>query len=718
MSRKLLCLLAIILVGATFAPALRAQETLGYLAFDSNAPGTEFDILNATGPDDFISPDANPVTTSVTLSNLNLVVSFLTGPSETFNSSSGYFSVNPFDSLSFVGTAEGNFTGTNPAISATLTGSLSPTTLSLQGIGTPVTTLSTFSATITDPTGLLADNDFVPIVVNNASSGPPPVTPEPESLVMVATGIAGLAGFRRRVLALASRKVLGSVAAFACVGLLLIAPIAAHAAIVSPPVTLTAGASPASVLAGGTATVTGGGFPAPAPAAGGIGVNFARTCGGAPVATNVATSDVHYLGTTDHVGINVPGTLTSGNYFISLSGAVASTNCSEIAVTATTVTLAACVPTSSLAVAVGTNVDAYVPFAYWDNSSTTGIELVPLEGSDTAKNFATSTGVNSCAANSSTGEIVCTENNTNVDLIKSGTLSTITSGSNSTAGFSGGECENCGVGINAANNTAVIAMGVSGASSGTGVQVLNLSTNTFNTPFPLSNVVSEDVSIDSNRNLILSPGEGGTYDLLKIGSGNTLTEYGQSVGSTLDSAAEDCTTGIALSSSEFSDNIYITDLTQAVFTSGTPGSWTAPGQFINLNDGDYSAGTCGISSAPGTGHLAVVTGEFGGSSFSALQLPSTSGSGTPTLADYAYVSSMPATPDGGGFSAGYDPHTVTAYTSPNNSKAYAVFADYAPGYPDYLGVVDLACVLALPRTAGTHNVSADPTPCVRYVAVP
>ncbi len=44
-----------------------------------------------------------------------------------------------------------------------------------------------------------------------------------------------------------------------------------------------------------------------------------------------------------------------------------------------------------------------------------------------------------------------------------------------------------------------------------------------------------------------------------------------------------------------------------------------------------------------------------------------------------------------GFSAGFDPHTITAYTSPNSGKSYAVFADYEFGSgsaPTYLGVVD------------------------------
>jgi hypothetical protein len=79
---------------------------------------------------------------------------------------------------------------------------------------------------------------------------------------------------------------------------------------------------------------------------------------------------------------------------------------------------------------------------------------------------------------------------------------------------------------------------------------------------------------------------------------------------------------------------------------------------------------------------------------------------------------MPTTPDGGAFSAGYDPHTITAYTSPNTNKSYAVFSDWAVGYPNYLGVVDLACVLSQPRIAGTHNVIGDASSCTRYVAVP
>jgi len=505
-------------------------------------------------------------------------------------------------------------------------------------------------------------------------------------------------------------------------------------------------ANPPSGVAGfNDSYVTGAGFPAGAIT--GASVVFGTSCSSSTAVATAPVIQVAVEGTLRRFEFLIPSSVKSGTYSVWVTGTAGATafntvntpSCSTIVVTNTSTTLAACVPTSSLAVSVGPNVNAYVPFGSWGGGKA-GVEEVPLEGSSTAQHFATGV-VNSCAANSETGEVVCTENNTNVDLINGSTLTTLTSGANTFADFSGGECENCGVGINAANNTAVITMGLLGGGpppfggGSSGVQVLNLATNTFNSPFNLTHYVSEDISIDPTRNLILSPGEGGNYDLLKIGTDNTLTEFGNAIYGTpsgpplpyLDSATEDCTTGIALASDEDSDGVYITDLTQANFTAGSPGTWSAPGQFVTLNDGGYSAGTCGISSAPGTTHLAVVTGEFGGSSYAALQLPSTSGSGTPSLADWAYVSAMPNTPNGVVFSAGFDPHTIAAYTSPNDSKAYAVFADWESEPPDFLGVVDLACVLALPRNSGTHTVTSAAvtgtgpgtvSSCTRYVAIP
>ena len=737
MNGKLLRFLALfLLVGLISSPALHAQVAVGYFIVDPGADGnpndSEIDISNLSGL--FDAPTDFPITAIpgsldgvLDLTSLSLTIGSTLEPS--------YFTADPTFTGSFDGLELANsvFSG---ATTATLTGTFEETSISVNG-GAPETISSGFTAIITDATGL-QDYDNQVIYATVTTSGPPPATPEPDSLLLVGTGFTALAGLRRRqslvrLRKFFSSKAVASAAVVAIAAVLVAAPVAAHASIASDPLKLTT-TLPSSGLAGLTSVgTTGTGYPTGTITPAEVTVSLATSCGGTPTLA-IATAMTKVVGSTYVIHYVLPASLASGTYYVSVTGSNGtpfySTNCSQVQVTNSTPTLAACVPTSSLAVVVGTNVNAFVPFGAWDSGSYSGIEEVPLEGTGTAQNFATSGAVNSCAANSTTGEVVCTENTTNVDVIKAGVLTTITSGSTAYAGFSGGSCENCGVGVNAANNTAVIAMGLSGAPSNTGVQVLNLSNNTFNAAFPLTSVVSEDISIDSGRNLILSPGEGNSYDLLQIGAGNSLTEYTNyqyGGGGEMDSAAEDCTTGIALASDEFvGNNIYITDLTQAVFTAGSPGTWTAPGQFVPLN-GYLQYGTCGISSAPGTGHLAVTTGEFGGQSYDVLQLPSSSSAPgvAPSLVDYAYVGVMPNTPDGNGFSAGLDPHTVTAYTSPNSNKSYAVFADFALGYPSYLGVVDLACVLNLARDPGTNNVSAvQPdsssyaADCTRYVAVP
>jgi hypothetical protein len=334
--------------------------------------------------------------------------------------------------------------------------------------------------------------------------------------------------------------------------------------------------------------------------------------------------------------------------------------------------------------------------------------------------------VNSCAANPATGEAVCTANSATVYVLNAagGLTHTLASGSNAGTSFSGGTCQNCGVAINALTNQAVINMGLTPSPSASGLQVLDLSTKTFQPPKAVSSQVSENISIDPTRGYVLSPSEAtNKYGLVRFNSttGVLGAEFvsTNTLGGEPDSAAEDCSTGIVLSALEFTNDVYIADLTQATFVAGSPGTWTAPSATVTLNaPGGFAAGTSGITVAPGSSHLALVTGEFGGSSFAVLQLPATSGSGTPTIVDYAYVTGIC------GLSAGFDPHTVTAYTSGNDGKPYGVMADWVTGVPSRLAVLDLAAILAAPRTAGTHTVAAG-TICntttpglIRFVAVP
>ncbi len=384
----------------------------------------------------------------------------------------------------------------------------------------------------------------------------------------------------------------------------------------------------------------------------------------------------------------------------------------------------ACLPSSSISVLVqGTNASVYAPQGNW-GFGTAAVKVVPIETSSGIGTGGASTTVvtghipNSCSSNSTTGETVCVGNNTDVYLINGSTLtSTLTSGATSSESFSGGECENCGVVVDSSTNKALVTIGLETGGPG-GFQFLDLGASpAFETPIPAGAQTSEDVSIDPVRQLVLSPNEQADYQILDVSTA-TPTLFDNDISaltgeSEPDSAGEDCTTGIALSTLEFSGDLYIADLTQAVFTPGPPSTWSdTASQVVNFPEFDtMAAGTCGIAVAPGT-HLGVVTGEFGGNLEGVIQLPATSGSGMPDFVDYVAFT-VPSTPSDTQWSMGYDPHTVTAYVSPNTKKAYAVLQndDFS-----YLAVVDLQAMLSAPRT-GAHTVTSPiPAGIVTFIA--
>jgi hypothetical protein len=384
-----------------------------------------------------------------------------------------------------------------------------------------------------------------------------------------------------------------------------------------------------------------------------------------------------------------------------------------------------CQTSSSLAVLVqGKNVSAYVPKASWGgtNFSQTGVSAIQIEGSGTTPTaITTANPVNSCASNPLTGQTVCTSNGTDVYLLSGTTLvTTLKSGATGFAGFSGGECETCGVTFNPPSNQALLTEGT--ASGSAALQFLDMSSQTFETPFLTgSGDVTEELLIDPTRSLIVSPNEAGDYELANYSS-SPISFFENQIGSELDSAAEECSTGIALSSVEETNLLYITDLTQAVFTSGSPtGTWTAPGQFQTFPEfTGFVSGTTGISVAQGS-HLGIVTSEFGGNLIGAIQLPATSGSGTPAVLDYV-ACPLPSEPNGDIYSQGFDPHTVTAYVSPNTGDAMGLSVD---GGPLYVAVLDLTKLLntsIVPRVAGTHScqpsVNLETAGVLTYVAVP
>ena len=384
----------------------------------------------------------------------------------------------------------------------------------------------------------------------------------------------------------------------------------------------------------------------------------------------------------------------------------------------------ACLPSSSIGILVqGTNATVYAPQGNWGGGSAS-VNVIPIETSSGIGTGGAPTSVttghvpNSCSSNSTTGETVCVGNNTDVYLINGSTLtSTLTSGATSSESFSGGECENCGVVVDSSTNKALVTIGLETGGPG-GFQFLDLGASpAFETPIPAGAQTSEDVSIDPIRHLVLSPNEQANYQILDVSTA-TPTLFNNDISaltgeSEPDSAGEDCTTGIALSTLEFSGDLYIADLTQAVYTPGTPNMWSdTASQVVNFPEFDtMAAGTCGIAVAPGT-HLGVVTGEFGGDLEGVIQLPATSGSGMPSFVDYVAFT-VPSPPAHDAWSLGFDPHTVTAYVSPNSKKAYAVLAN---GDNTYLAVVDLQGMLNAPRT-GAHVVT-EPIPAglVTFIA--
>jgi hypothetical protein len=72
-----------------------------------------------------------------------------------------------------------------------------------------------------------------------------------------------------------------------------------------------------------------------------------------------------------------------------------------------------------------------------------------------------------------------------------------------------------------------------------------------------------------------------------------------------------------------------------------------------------------------------------------------------------------------GFSSGFDPHTVTAYTSANDGKAYGLLASGLP--PAFLVRVDLQCVLSAPRVGVIPQHNVDPAydlvlnGCIKFI---
>lgn len=421
------------------------------------------------------------------------------------------------------------------------------------------------------------------------------------------------------------------------------------------------------------------------------------SCTGTPTYTQSVTVSGNGSYSTTNASASITNTAGTWNWTASYGGDTnnksVTTACGSESVTVTpssVVPTGSCEGTGSISeVASGKNVVAYVPKGNWGGGAT-GIDVVNVEGTSiTNTQVATGTDViNSCASNSTTGQTVCTANNNDVWVLKgtaldpSVTANPLTDGGSGDIGFSGGSATTTGVAMDAVNNRALLGISIGGVG---GYQFLDLATDTFEAPFKSQDPggeISEDPLLDPVHDIIGSAAEDNNFEIVNVKNTTSPQFYEQSLSSTvtgaLDSTSEDCSTGILISPAEddVPSGLEIADIQNsgsgggtATFTSGSPGSWTAPEQFQTLTGSDLSAGASGSAVAQGT-HIGVVAGEFGGDGLTALALPTTSGAGAkPSVSNWVSCEA------GNDFSMGDDPHTLAAYQSPNGGDAIALMVN-------------------------------------------
>lgn len=374
--------------------------------------------------------------------------------------------------------------------------------------------------------------------------------------------------------------------------------------------------------------------------------------------------------------------------------------------------------------AAGHDVVAYVAKGNWYPSTTTGISVLDVEGTRVVPTrIATPEVVNTCASNPFTGRTVCTGNGTDVYLLSGTTLETTLTSSGSGALSYG--CTDCGVTMDAIHDKALIGLAFeSGGMQVGGYQFIDLgSSPSFepafqsSIPFNDTNAISTGVLIDPYRNFILSPSERGVFEIVNVTTSTSPEFFLQPEGQT-ESAGEDCSTGICVGSEgSFIGpppplRYHMTDLTQATFTPGTPGSWTSPFGYYVL-PGAPNGGSGAVAVAQGT-HTGIFASEYiENDNVVAFTLPSTSGSGTPALVD-SLSCAMPI------LATGRQPQSITAYESPNGGDAMAVVVSFDASQ---MAVIDLTKMLdptVVPRTADGHACAAGslPSSVISLLSVP
>ena len=395
----------------------------------------------------------------------------------------------------------------------------------------------------------------------------------------------------------------------------------------------------------------------------------------------------------------------------------------------------------------GTSVALYIPYSS-DDSLRFRAALKVIEasvGATIPKTVVLKTGfVNSCAADPSTGIAVCSGDFGSSYTI-GGAKNVVTgfrSGVTKRIHFTGGDCANCGVVMDDTFTASPMAI----ISTSQGYLPVALSPFKLNSIIATGDdVVSGQFGYDPVNHRILSPNytilnirkfqsKNPDYQVLNVGTGQafdlsdktsffndngTGTCVTNSGGTTQrdalpDSGAYDIKTGIAYGTfrspsdctgANTVEDLAMFDMTQATFDTAA-GTWSDTGKHIQTltEMTNLTNGLTGIAIPTGLS-MAIVADRRelfgGGSGFGALSLPTTSGTGTPALADWVQAS-MPNDPSNKPWLMSNMPNGLTAYVSPNNAKGYGVIVNRTR---TYAAVVDIAGLLGATRSSA-HTISS------------
>ncbi len=405
----------------------------------------------------------------------------------------------------------------------------------------------------------------------------------------------------------------------------------------------------------------------------------------------------------------------------------------------------------------GNQVTAYVPLGS-DSFNQPNLAQVAVENGASplpSPAIFTSGRANSCAL-ASTGEIVCSQQDGSIDLVPAATATTATTnvvtGATTDNNYFAGDCVGCGAMVDSTLGTMTKGLGI--FATGDGFFTLDLA-NIANVPAgPIATTPTEPVGANFgydaanhrilNANYLITntstnastaplfqiidvsnPANPAAFDLTNATTffeSNTQMCGGTGFDAMLpDTSAIDENTNIAYVSFHTPalciatppNAIALFDMKQATFTPGTAGAsgtWDTAGKQVQLLS-DLDLNGVDSMSVESAGHVAIL--GSGTQLFGALQLPSSSGTGTPAVTDWvsANMPNDPASTPWNGWSL---PNGVATYLSPTSSKPMAIMLNSVrdnggnrTGVGPYLAVVDIQALLALPReSVGGHQVAA------------